>query len=160
MSKDVLQFVSSEFDVFTRKAIQHAVQATDVVIYKAIAPIEQSDLQFLIPKDFDTYVDPDIELYIRGKLIKADGTALDETDHTAGTNDFLHSLFIQCTIALNGVNITQPVTFITTGLISKRFFVMVMTRLRRISQTATGITMRALCCPVSPRSQNPKTRDS
>jgi hypothetical protein len=58
MSKDVLQFVSSEFDVFTRKPIQHAVQATDVVIYKPIAPIEQSDLEFLIPTDFDKYVDP------------------------------------------------------------------------------------------------------
>jgi len=58
MSKDVLQFVSSESDVFTRKPIQHAVQATDIVIYKPIAPIEQSDLQFLIPTDFYTYVDP------------------------------------------------------------------------------------------------------
>jgi hypothetical protein len=63
MSNDVLQFVSSEFEVFTRKPIQHAVQATDVVIYMPIAPIEQSDLEFLIPTDFDTYVDPNIKLY-------------------------------------------------------------------------------------------------
>jgi hypothetical protein len=108
MSKDVLQFVSSESDVLTRKPIQHAVQATDVVNYKPIAPIEHSDLQFLIPTDFYTYVEPDIKFYIRGKLTKADGTALDETDHTAGKNNFLHSLFIQFIIALNGVNITQP----------------------------------------------------
>jgi len=38
--KDVLQFVSSEFYVFTRKPVQRAVQATDVVIYKPIAPSE------------------------------------------------------------------------------------------------------------------------
>jgi len=56
--KDLLQFVSSEFDVFTRKPVQHAVQATDVVMYKAIAPIQQSDLEFLIPTDCDTYADP------------------------------------------------------------------------------------------------------
>jgi len=105
--KDVLQFVSSDFDVFTRKAVQDAVQETDVVIYKPIVPIDQSDLEFLIPTDFDTYVDPDIKLYVRGKFTKADGTDLNETDHTVGTNNFLHSLLIQCTIALNGVDITQ-----------------------------------------------------
>jgi len=44
--KDVLQLVSSEFDVFIRKPVEHAVLATDVVIYKPIAPIEQSDLEF------------------------------------------------------------------------------------------------------------------
>ena len=50
---------------------------------------------------------PDIKLYIRGKFTKADGTDLVATDYTGGTNNFLHSLFSQCTIALNGVNITQ-----------------------------------------------------
>jgi len=42
--KDVLEFVSSEFYVFTQKPVQHAVQAMDVVIYKPIAPIEHNDL--------------------------------------------------------------------------------------------------------------------
>jgi hypothetical protein len=53
------------------------------------------------------YVDPNIKFYIRGKFTKADGTALNDTDDTAGTNNFLHSLFSQCTIALNDVSITQ-----------------------------------------------------
>jgi hypothetical protein len=35
-----------------------------------------------------------------------DGKDLDATDFTAGTNNFFHSLFSQCSIALNGVNIT------------------------------------------------------
>jgi hypothetical protein len=105
--KDVLQFVNCKFDVFARKPVQHAVQATDVVICKPIVSIQQSDLEFLIPTDFDTYVAPDIKLYIRGKFAKADGTDLDATDHIPGTNNFLHSLVSQCTIALIGVNITQ-----------------------------------------------------
>jgi len=71
-----------------------------------IAPVDQTDLEFFIPAD-DTYVDPDIKLYIRGKFTKSDGTDLDASDYAAGTNNFLHSLFSQCTIALNGVNITQ-----------------------------------------------------
>jgi hypothetical protein len=48
----------------------------------------------------------DIHLYVRGKLTKVDGTSLDATDFTAGTNNLLHSLFSQCSIALNGTTIT------------------------------------------------------
>jgi len=76
------------------------------VTYKPIASAEQSDLEFLIPAD-DTYDELNIKLYIRGKLTKADGKSLDNTDFTAVTNNFLHSHFSQCSIALNGVNITQ-----------------------------------------------------
>jgi len=68
--------------------------------------VDQSVLEFLIPGDKDTYIYLDIQL-IRGKLTKADGTALDNTDFTAVTNNFLHSLFSQCSIALNGKLITQ-----------------------------------------------------
>jgi len=87
--------------------LQSAVADTTEVKYKTIASVDQSDLEFLIPSDDDTYIDLDIKLYIRGKLTKADGTALDNTDFTAVTNNFLHSLFSQCSIALNGLTITQ-----------------------------------------------------
>ena len=69
--------------------------------------MDQSDLEFLIPSDDDTYIDLDIKLYIRGNLTKADGKALDNRDFTAVTNNFLHSLFSQCSIVLNGLKITQ-----------------------------------------------------
>jgi len=103
----ILGFVCSEFDIFARKPVQHAIHETNVVVYKHTASIDQSDLKFLIPADYDTYVDSDIKIYTRGKFTKADGTVLDATDHTAGKNNFLHSLFSRCVIALNGVNITQ-----------------------------------------------------
>jgi len=90
-----LAFVSSEFDIFVRKPVQHVNHKMNVVVYKPIAFVVLNDLEFLIPVDYDTYIDPDIKLYIKGKLRKADGTALDATDHTAGTINFLHSLFIQ-----------------------------------------------------------------
>jgi len=77
-----------------------------VVVYKPIASVDQTDLEFLIPADYDTYDDPDIKIYICAKLTKADGTALDAKDQPAGTNNFIHSLFSQCIFALNGVNIT------------------------------------------------------
>jgi len=39
--------------------------------------------------------------------MKEDGTNLTDTDYTAGINNFLHSLFSQCRISLNGTQITQ-----------------------------------------------------
>ena len=99
--------LSSEFDIFAPEPVQASVIETTEVSYKPIASVDQSDLEFMIPSDSDTYIDINIRLYVRGKLTKNDGTALDNTDFTAVTNNFLHSLFSQCTIALNGVTITQ-----------------------------------------------------
>ena len=89
--------------------------------YKPIASVEQSDLEFLIPADNDTYVDLNIKPYIPGKLNKADGTNLDNTDFTAVTNNFLHSLFSQCSIALNGVTKPRPPKSITIDRISRPY---------------------------------------
>jgi len=77
-----------------------------VVRYKPIATVDQNDLEFLVPGDNETYIDLDIELFVIGRLLGADGKTLDASDHTVGTNNLLHSLFSQCSIALNGVNIT------------------------------------------------------
>ena len=109
--------VSSGFDIFASKPIQSAVADTTEVKYKHIPSVDQSDLEFLIPSDDDKYIDLDIKLYIRGKLTKAYGTDLDNTDFTAVTNNFLHSLFIQCSIAPNGLTIIQA-----TELYNYRFF--------------------------------------
>ena len=100
-------FVSSESDIFARKPVQESILETLDVVYKPIASVDQSDLEFLIPTDNETYIDPDIKLYVRGKLTKIDGAVLDEKDFTAVNNNFLHSLFSQCTVSLNGTTITQ-----------------------------------------------------
>ena len=99
--------LSSEFALFAPRPIQTSVVETTEVTYKPIASVEQSELEFLIPVDNDTYVDLNIKLYSRGKLTKADGTKLDNTDFTAVTNNFLHSLFGQYSFSLNAVTVTQ-----------------------------------------------------
>ena len=63
--------------------------------------MEQSDLEFVIPSDSDTYIDLDIKHYVRGTLLSGEGKDLDNT------NNFLHKLFSQCNITLNNVTITQ-----------------------------------------------------
>jgi len=99
--------VSSEFDIFAHRPIQTSVLGATKDAYKPIAPVDQNDLQFLIPADNDTYIDLDIKLYVRGKLISASGKDVDYSDHTGVTNNFLHSLFSQCNVTLNGVNNAQ-----------------------------------------------------
>ena len=52
------------------------------------------------------YIDLNIKLYIRGKLVSGTGRIW-MPDFTAVGKNFLHSLFSQCSITLNGVTITQ-----------------------------------------------------
>ena len=59
----------------------------------------------MIPDDSETYIDQDTKLYVRGKIIGADEKDLNASDFAAETNNFLNSLFSQCSISLNGVNI-------------------------------------------------------
>jgi hypothetical protein len=83
------------------------VLGTIETTYKPIAHVDQNDLEFLIHADSDTYIDLDIKLYVRGKFVSGTGKDVDYTDHTAVTNNFLHSLLSQCNVRLKGVNVTQ-----------------------------------------------------
>jgi len=79
MSGEV-DFVSNEFDIFVKKPVQSAILGTDVVHYKLIATVDQNDLEFFIPDDTETYIDLDIKLIVRGKIIGANGKDLDASD--------------------------------------------------------------------------------
>ena len=99
-------FVCSEFDIFAPRPVQSAVLGMTEEPYKPVAGVDQSDLEFLVPANYDTYIDTNIKMLVRGKLTMANGTDLDETDFTGVTNNLLHSLFSQCTIVLNGETVT------------------------------------------------------
>ena len=99
--------VSSEFDIFGHRPIQTSVLGTIGTAYKYIAPVDHNDREFFIPADNETYIDLDIKTYVRGKLISASGKEVEFSDHTGVTNNFLHSLFSQCNVTLNGLTITQ-----------------------------------------------------
>jgi len=92
MSAAEILSVSSDFDIFAHKPIQTSILETVESVYKRISPVEQSEMEFLIPADSDTYIDLDIKLYVLGKLLSGEGKDLDK-DFTAVTNNFLLSLF-------------------------------------------------------------------
>jgi hypothetical protein len=99
--------INSEFHVFTIKPVQSAELGTTEVTYNSIASVDQSDLEFLILSDKETYIELNIKLYVRGKLVAGDRKDLEATGHRAVINNFLHSIFSQYSISLNGVAITQ-----------------------------------------------------
>ena len=72
---------SSEFDIFAQKPVQMSAQETIETICRPIVSMDQSDLEFLIPAENDTYIDLHIRLLFRGKLNSADGKALVETSY-------------------------------------------------------------------------------
>ena len=67
-------------------------------IYRPIASVDQTDIEFVIPVDSDTYVELDLKLFVKGNLQSEDNADLPDTDYTAVINNLLHSLFSQCTI--------------------------------------------------------------
>jgi len=104
---EVPSFSSTEYDIFERKARQDGCLETTETIYMPIASVDQTDTEFLISGDSDTYIDPNIKLFIRGKLVKIDWTDLAETDYVAGVKNLLHFLFNQRTISQNETQITK-----------------------------------------------------
>ena len=91
-------YVGTEFDIFVRKPKQSSTVETNETIYRPIASVDQTDIEFVIPGDSDTYVDLDFKLFVKGKLQTEVNTDLPETDYTAVVNNLLHSQFSQCTI--------------------------------------------------------------
>ena len=57
MSDAKVTSVSSEFNIFRHRTIQTAVLGTVETVYKTLDPVEQNDLEFMIPEDSDTYIE-------------------------------------------------------------------------------------------------------
>jgi len=89
-------FLGTEFDIFGRKPKQSSTVETNEMIYRPIASVDQTDIEFVIPGDSDKYVDVDLKLFVKGKLQTEDKSDLPETDYTAVINNLVHSLFSQC----------------------------------------------------------------
>jgi hypothetical protein len=98
--------VSSEFDIFADRPVQTSTFDTPEITYKPITSVDQSDQGFMMTADNVTHIELNWGIYVKGHLVGADGAELDNKDFTAGVKNFLHSLFSQCNISLNGVSIT------------------------------------------------------
>jgi hypothetical protein len=75
----------------------------------------------------------------------ADGAELYSKDYTAGRNNFLHPLFSQCNICLNGISITPSSGNYNYRAYQETLLVYGSDAAIHISQMGTGIWMVVAC---------------
>jgi hypothetical protein len=132
-------------------------------VYKPLAPVEQNDLEFLIPEDSDTYIDLNIKIYVRRKMSSSSGKDVDLTDTTAVANNFLHSLFSQCTFTVNGVPVTQSHEHYNYRVYLRLFLPTAQMLHPHIFLTLIGTLITGICSLAIPRQRRtlpPQTTDS
>lgn len=91
---------------FQRSAFDDRYQSTDYVAFYPSSAITNS-IEFILPphKNGAIYQIQDALIAVNVKLTKKDGTALDATSQTALVNNSLHSIFDDCKVLINGVQV-------------------------------------------------------
>ena len=98
----------SELDLFTIPPTQTSIEMSTFCDYHPLTSLaDDTPIEFEIGGTGDDYIDlANTFLYLKVKLTRADGTDLHADDVVAPTNYFLHGLFSQVDIWLNGTQIT------------------------------------------------------
>ena len=99
----------SELDLFSVPATQTSIESGTYVEYHPISSITgAAPIEFDVTASGDDYLDlANSFLCVRAKITRADGENLDATDTVGPVNNFLHSLFSQLDVSLNGTLITS-----------------------------------------------------
>ena len=93
----------SELDLFTIPATQTSISKGQWIEYHPISNITDSGpIEFFVSGTGDEYLDlARTQLFVKAKITKANGTAIDADTQVGPVNLFLHSLFSQVDVALN-----------------------------------------------------------
>jgi len=65
--------LSTAFDIFAPRPVQWSILGKNELPHNPVAGVNQSDLQFFVPAEKDTYIDTNIKLFVSGKLTDANG---------------------------------------------------------------------------------------
>lgn len=111
-------FMKSELDLFELPPVQTNVLLTEQISYSPLTSLENtSTLDFIIPGNGDTYRNLS-SIYLRlvveldqkpvaAAATKAEGSEAALANAPGVVNNLLHSLFTQCTVSLNNVQVSQ-----------------------------------------------------
>jgi hypothetical protein len=111
-----MEAMKSELDLFATPLTQAAIEYGYTVAYKPVASLEKSSqFEFVIGGSGEELIDlAHTELHLHAKVTKSDGTNLstadDKSNVTAPVNNWIHSLFSQVEVTLNGKQISSPST--------------------------------------------------
>ena len=105
---DSCECVKSELDLFSVPPTQTSVENGNWIEYHPLTTVDDgSPIEFDVSGNGEDYIDlANTMIYIQAKIIKQDGTNLGANDSVGPANLFLHSLFSQVDISLNGTQMT------------------------------------------------------
>ena len=100
---------SPQLDLFTTPMTQTSIESGTWAEFNPTSAISDSmPIEFDINGAKTSYIDlAQTQLVVRAQLLKGDGTAIDNTTHVSPCNLFLHSLFSEIDVKLNGTLITS-----------------------------------------------------
>ena len=101
--------VKSELDIFSVPPTQTSIEDGIVVDYHPIASlVDTGPIEFDIPASVEHYLDrAHVYLHLAVKITKNDGSNLEAGSAVGPTNLFLHSLFSQVDVQLNGKQVSS-----------------------------------------------------
>ncbi|KAI0225610.1 hypothetical protein LSAT2_023640 [Lamellibrachia satsuma] len=107
--KQSCEGVKSELDLFTVPPTQNSIVDSHVVKHQPMASLDSGGpIEFLIPGSGDDYLDlANTMLRVQVKVTRANGDDLDLADPVGPVNNWLHSLFGQVDVYLNGTLVTR-----------------------------------------------------
>ena len=100
---DSKEYPESELDLFTIPATQTSITKDQWIEYHPISNItDHGPIEFNVSGNGEEYLDlAKTQLFVKAKITKANGTALDPNMQVGPVNLFLHSLFSQVDVSLN-----------------------------------------------------------
>ena len=100
---------NDNLDLFSETPVDSSIQSLEYIQFRPVNPItRQTVIEFNIPGNGLPYVDlSKTKLYIKVAIQKKDGTRVTESDNVAFVNLPMASLFRQCSISLNQVEISS-----------------------------------------------------
>ena len=101
--------VKTELDLFTVPPTQNCISDSHVVEHQPTASLDSGGpIEFLIPGSGHDYLDlANTMLHVQAKVTRANGHDLDAAEPVGPVNNWLHSLFSQVDVYLNGTLVTS-----------------------------------------------------
>ena len=101
--------VKTELDLFTVPPTQNCISDSHVVEHQPTASLDSGGpVEFLIPGSGDDYLDlANTMLHVQAKITRADGHDLDADETVGPVNNWLHSMYSQIDLYLNGTLVTS-----------------------------------------------------
>src|SRR5271163_3606449 len=108
INQDSCLCTNSQLDLFSTPMSQTSVESGAWAEFNPVSAITDSmPIEFDISSTGTSYIDlAHTQLIVRAQLVRGNGNAIDNTAHVAPCNLFLHSLFSEVDVKLNGTLIS------------------------------------------------------